>query len=383
MAVLEPQDEFGLWRRVKPFTEWPDTDEDTVSGLAEGWKGAQTALDTTVTDIRTAGARSLEAWRDGSGQKYAAKLTGTEKIQRLGSDMARMAGHTEQFGEVVRTSKQAMVDMIETYAPYYGLLSAFPGGAAAGMQLLFAALIANNMNSMLDRNAELLAAQRMDGTAPISPELQDIRNQADHLPGGNVTIPLLGTKDDSYREAWIRDNRNVILAAANKYGLPPDLVAGIAWQEVAGKPGWIDDLALYGRRHDELLSRGGAPNHGRPPIDQNSDGGSNATSFGPMSIQIRRAAETLGYDLATLSTEQENAIVSSLKDTRQNIFIATSHLADLRREAGFGEHLTPENYREIAARYNGGPYWQGANPQKYGDIFVSNLPKAQRALYDR
>ncbi|MCO1574161.1 lytic transglycosylase domain-containing protein [Crossiella sp. SN42] len=382
MAVLEPADEFGLWRRVKPFTEWPDTNEDTVGELAEGWKGAQTALDTTVTEIRTAGARSLAAWRDDGGQKYAAKLTGTQKIEGLGSGMARMAGHAEHFGEVVRTSKQSMVDMIETYAPYYGLMSAFPGAAAAGMQLLFAGMIANNMNGMLDRNAALLAAQRMDGTAPISPELQDIRNLAGHLPGGNVTIPLFGTTEDSYREAWIRDNRNVILAAASKYGLPPDLVAGIAWQEVAGKPGWVDDLALNFRRNHEARSQS-TPVFGQPPIDQNGDRGSNATSFGPMSIQIRRAAETLGYDLATLTNAQEDQIVSSLKDTKQNIFIAASHLADLRREAGFGEHLTPDNYREIAARYNGGPYWQGTGAQKYGDIFVNNLPKAQRALYDR
>ena len=209
----------------------------------------------------------------------------------------------------------------------------------------------------------------------ISPALADIKNATAGLAGGNVTIPWyqLWERDDSYRKEWIHDNRAVIQAAANKYGLPPDLVAGIAWQEVAGEAYWTD-REVFGLRNSEEVSN--------PRLDPNEDGRSNATSMGPIAIQVRRAAETLGYDPATMSQAQRMEVVESLNDPKQNIFIAASHLSDLKQESGFSanENLTPDQYRELAARYNGGPYWEGKAAQGYGDGFMRNLPKAQQAL---
>ncbi|RPK89871.1 hypothetical protein [Streptomyces sp. ADI98-10] len=73
------------------------------------------------------------------------------------------------------------------------------------------------------------------------------------------------------------------------------------------------------------------------------------TSFGPIAIQIRRGAEVLGYDPDSL-TGHQRAIVE------------------------------PAQYQELAARYNGGPYWEGDQAQAYGRGFGNHLENARDAL---
>ncbi|MFF1258354.1 MULTISPECIES: hypothetical protein [unclassified Streptomyces] len=50
----------------------------------------------------------------------------------------------------------------------------------------------------------------------------------------------------------------------------------------------------------------------------------------------------------------------ALQGPGQNVFIAPVHLAQLKAESEFAdvpaEEMTPAQYREPAARYNGGPY---------------------------
>ncbi|GAA2794069.1 hypothetical protein [Saccharopolyspora taberi] len=211
--------------------------------------------------------------------------------------------------------------------------------------------------------------------AEVSPALAEINAATSKLPGGNVSIPWyqLWERDDEYRQSWIRDNREVIKAAAQKYGLPPDMVAGIAWQEVGGEAYWTD-REVYGVRRSEEI--------GNPHLDPNDDGRSNATSMGPVAIQVRRAAETLGYDPETMSEAQRSEVVEALNDPKKNIFIAASHLSDLKQETDFHdkETLTPAQYQELAARYNGGPYWDEKQAKNYGEGFMKNLPKAQESL---
>jgi hypothetical protein len=211
--------------------------------------------------------------------------------------------------------------------------------------------------------------------SPVSPELADIRNQAGGLEGGNVTIPAYkpGETSDEYRANWIKDNQEVIKAAAREYGLPPEVVAGIAWQEVAGEPYWTDKAVYDARRAEEAVNQ---------HLDPNDDGRSNATSMGPIAIQVRRAAETLGYDPETMTDDQRDEVVNSLQDPKQNIFIAAKHIADLKQETDFkdAETMTSEQYQELAARYNGGPYWQSSDAQGYGRAFTSKLPQAREAL---
>ncbi|WP_455362426.1 hypothetical protein [Streptomyces sp. SYSU K21746] len=219
------------------------------------------------------------------------------------------------------------------------------------------------------------------GDDPVSPALRDIRMRVSGLPTADDNYWDPPTSDEGRRE-WISANKEIIQAAAKHSGLPPDMVAGIAWQEVGGSPGIIDDGI------DALREQAAAPWGLSPIAPQNlpSRGGGmpDETSFGPIAIQIRRGAEVLGYDPADLTEHQRNVVESSLQDPAQNIFIASQYLAQLKAESEFADvpadRMTGAQYQELAARYNGGPYWESEKAQRYGRLFDADLASARDAL---
>lgn len=217
------------------------------------------------------------------------------------------------------------------------------------------------------------------GKDDVSPSLMDIRMRLTGLPEATDAYWAVPRNAEERRE-WIAANKDIIAAAAQRSGLPPDMVAGIAWQEVGGQWGWMDDGVdtIRGLARDGWLSD--APESlpwrlGGPPDE---------TSFGPIAIQVRRAAEVLGYDPANLTEGQRDTIEASLQDPGQNIFIASEYLAMLKEESGFADvpadDMTREQRQELAARYNGGPYWQDDKAQNYGRNFDRNLDDARSAL---
>lgn len=217
------------------------------------------------------------------------------------------------------------------------------------------------------------------GNDLVSPTLRDIRLQVAHLPGAKDSYWSPPSNAEE-RAEWITANKEIINAAARNAGLPPDMVAGIAWQEIGGQPGILDDLT------DTIREQANSPLS--PVIPENLPwrlgGDPDNTSFGPIAIQVRRGAEVLGYDPDSLSEHQRNTVEESLQDPAQNIFIASEYLAQLKAESGFAdvpaEEMTPEQYQELAARYNGGPYWQTDDAQAYGRGFTNNLDEARNAL---
>lgn len=42
--------------------------------------------------------------------------------------------------------------------------------------------------------------------------------------------------------------------------------------------------------------------------------------------------------------------------------------------------MTSAQYQELAARYKGGPYWEGDKAQAYGRGFNNDLDNARKAL---
>lgn len=106
--------------------------------------------------------------------------------------------------------------------------------------------------------------------------------------------------------------------------------------------------------------------------------------MGPMAIQVRRAAEVLGYDPGNLTDTQRSVVVDSIKDPAKNIFIASEYLAQLKAESGFAdippEQMTRAQMQELAARYNGGPYYEDPAAQAYGRGFDRKLDDATEAL---
>ncbi|MEU8521220.1 hypothetical protein [Streptomyces sp. NPDC048577] len=200
----------------------------------------------------------------------------------------------------------------------------------------------------------------------VSETLYRIQTRVDSLPEGQGNNYWLPSNDDEGRRSYISANKELIKAAAEDSGLPPEMVAGIAWQEVEGDPGLLDDLAYEGRK---II-----------PGSEDPD----RTSMGPMAIQVRRAAEVLGYDPHNLTDLQRSTVVNAIKDPGTNIFIASEYLAQLKAESSFAdvppEQMTRAQMQELAARYNGGPYYETDAAQAYGRGFDNRLDQAKEAL---
>ncbi|KMS69683.1 hypothetical protein ACM01_33815 [Streptomyces viridochromogenes] len=210
------------------------------------------------------------------------------------------------------------------------------------------------------------AISGVSSDTPVSPSLQRIRDRLARLPGAQDHYLYLPSDDDAGRRAYISGNKALINDAARNSGLPPEMVAGIAWREVEGDPSWIDEAAYGVRRH--------IPGTGE--ADQ--------TSMGPIAIQVRRSAEVLGYDPENLTDAQREEVLDATKDPGQNIYIASEYLAQLKAESEFAdvppERMTREQMQELAARYNGGPYYRSDDAQAYGRGFDRNFDDAKRAL---
>ncbi|MGH8879935.1 MAG: hypothetical protein ACRD0P_21725 [Stackebrandtia sp.] len=218
--------------------------------------------------------------------------------------------------------------------------------------------------------------------AAVSPALQHIRTLLKSLPEGqspwwhNITLHTI----DAERRQWIRDNRELIQAAAAETALPADMIAGIAWREIGGKGYLVDNVAEAARRAAERDWSPVIPEQ----LPWRFGGERDETSYGPMAVQIRRGAEILGYDPDHLDERQRDEVRSALRDPAQNIFVAAKYLEHLKAASEFAnvpaEDMTAEHYEELAARYNGGPYWQGSQAQGYGRDFSAARHAAAEAL---
>jgi hypothetical protein len=219
--------------------------------------------------------------------------------------------------------------------------------------------------------------------APVSAALQELRHWAAALPGGNLTWDTsdyarwnigVGENEEEFKLHWIRDNREVIKAAAHQYGLPADVLGGIAYKEVGGKPLGLDGAADWFRHHLPDWVRDGTLLEGPP----------DKTSYGPLAVQVRQAAEALGYDPESLSEQQRQEIVTSLENPKENIFIAAKHLSDLKQSSEFAltapDQITPQQGQELAARYNGGSNWRGDQAQAYAQDYAAHRARVAEEL---
>ncbi|QES52510.1 hypothetical protein DEJ50_18855 [Streptomyces venezuelae] len=215
----------------------------------------------------------------------------------------------------------------------------------------------------------------------VSPRLADIRTRVAGLPEAADTF-WLPPSGDGEKAEWIARNREVLRAAAQHAGLPDELVAGIAWKEIAGSPGLVDNGVDFFRRSAD------AP-WGLSPVTARNlpgrlGGEVDETSFGPIAIQLRRGAEVLGYDPEHMTEQQQRVVQQALQDPKQNAFVAAGFLAQIKAETGLADvpadRLSPDQMQEIAARYNGGPYWESKKAQDYGDDFRDNLGKVREAM---
>ncbi|WP_405900630.1 hypothetical protein OG242_27105 [Streptomyces sp. NBC_00727] len=405
----------------KPYDNRLREARDLITHLADGYDKAQSALLHYVSALQTAkfhysdgksaeqtltglisqvadvvtrtalDAGPMHQWEDLRGttgfMDWAAELTvdidGIKDEANHAHDQASAAYHRAKTVESeARHACTAALDKA------YNALPDFRGGTFVDAKSLIdsiPALRAEAAEARRDALVHLPGSEskaeftKTVGKDDISPSLMDIRMRLTELPEATDAYWAVPRNAEERRE-WIAANKDFISEAAQRSGLPADMVAGIAWQEVGGQWGWMDDGVDTIRGLGENGWLLGAPERLVPRLSGEPD----ETSFGPIAIQVRRAAEVLGYDPAHLTSGQRDTIEASLQDPGQNIFIASDYLAMLKDESSFADvpadEMTREQRQELATRYNGGPYWQDESAQAYGRGFDKNLDEARSAL---
>lgn len=324
-------------------------------------------------------AEPLRQWEDLRGTTgfldWVAELTADVDAIREEAEHYYNATRNH-YGDAERVESAAREDCVHEIRAALRSLPDFRGGDSGYPALLVGAVDALRREvteASHDPNAQLSGTGTKVDSIPgvssdttVSPTLQRIRDRLARLPGAQDHYLYLPSDDDAGRRAYIAGNKALINDAARNSGLPPEMVAGIAWMEVEGDPSWIDEAAYGVRRH--------VPGTGE--ADQ--------TSMGPIAIQIRRSAEVLGYDPENLTDAQREEVVGATKDPGQNIYLASEYLAQVKAESEFAdvppEQMTREQMQQLAARYNGGPYHRSDHAQAYGRGFDESVGEAKRAL---
>lgn len=175
----------------------------------------------------------------------------------------------------------------------------------------------------------------------------------------------------TFKDEWVRNNRLSIASAARRSKIPPELLAGVCWIEVGGDPSFIDRVAFEIRSFDWS---------GPPWVDRYLTITNNPakTSFGPVSIQVRTAARTLGLEPSEMSTTLQRSLAMCLERDVFNIDVVALHLRQLIDHDGFHENLpnlTMDQVRVVGARYNRGiglSVDEIKNNLSYGNFIVKN-----------
>jgi hypothetical protein len=124
----------------------------------------------------------------------------------------------------------------------------------------------------------------------------------------------------TYKNSWIVFRRRDIFRIANENNIPADLLAGVAFAELGGKPdGMKSNVVLPTRQFDwsgpDWIDRNLTIT--KPP---------EFTSIGSLAIQLREAAPYVGFSHRHLSTAQQDALVRCLKTDILNLSIVAQHL---------------------------------------------------------
>lgn len=170
-----------------------------------------------------------------------------------------------------------------------------------------------------------------------------------------------------YKDAWVRSHRDLIVTLSASYGLPPELLGGVAWIEAGGKP--------YSFKIEVYEVRRFMPMMKRPEL----------TSMGPVAIQLRRAAEAMGVEFDQLSASDQSQLVDCLQNADNDLQIVAKHLSQLK-QIDFPNATAVGEYeiRIIATRYNRGPDLSLQSILKdtsYGDFIIQkNYKRIQELL---
>ena len=168
MPIAEPTDALGLWPRVRAGSGWPETNEDSMRALADGWRSANSLF-------TTAGARTVNAgaWTDDAGAAFATRARGTlDMATAHGADMARLAARADGFAGEVAGVKTGINRLIDANLVPYAALWLLPAGVRAAAEGVFVQQLAGAVNGMLTDAAGRVAQ------APAAPRTAAEKDRA-------------------------------------------------------------------------------------------------------------------------------------------------------------------------------------------------------------
>ena len=159
MAVPEPSDAYGLWSRVKVFTDWPEPDEDAVAALAQTWR---------TSAARFAGAARHDLgpmatmWPDPAGQAFGVRAAGTlEGAATVSQDMGIHAAAADRFAAEIIGVKNGIRALIDANAERYATILALPLGVGGPAGEVFVRAVAGLVDGLIAD-----AAGRISGAVP-------------------------------------------------------------------------------------------------------------------------------------------------------------------------------------------------------------------------
>lgn len=148
------------------------------------------------------------------------------------------------------------------------------------------------------------------------------------------------------------------------------LLAGVCWVEVGGDPDFIDQAAFAVRSFNHMADPWLQPLTITKVPEQ--------TSLGDVSMQLRRAAETLGPSWSSLSDEDKNKIVQCLLKEPCNVGVVGRHLSQLKLIDFPDGGVESEIIRITGSRYNRGPDLSLEKIRmntSYGDFILKIQPR--------
>lgn len=187
--------------------------------------------------------------------------------------------------------------------------------------------------------------------------------------------PLL----NQYKAAWVIRNSKTIIKEAAANDIPDTLLAGVCWKEAGGDPDFIDVLAHTARSFDHM-----GPDYIdkkltilKPP---------EKTSYGAVSMQLRVAAKTLGYDIDKLTALDRHKLGRCLEKDVFNIYMVAKHLREL---VNFDKLQTKKPFLdETSFKVAATRYQRGIKPKledikkdmHYGSVIYNNIDYLRKLL---
>ena len=202
-----------------------------------------------------------------------------------------------------------------------------------------------------------------------------------------------------FKDRWVNQYSKDLIQAASKNNLSSLLMAGVAWNEAGGQPDYLTDRAVFLNRtcatYLKLDQFSNTPQGqvlqtiiSNIPIINRLPGKPEETSFGQVQIQIRRAAEELGYDPKNLTTKNQFEILMKLENRSLNIDISAAHLSRLRKQDfpnNYSPDMSEDEIKVVATRYNRGPNTDVSLEEikknlSYGEKIIANRNRIQALL---